>query len=112
MKKSYKDWKVKPVTPLQRKFLSKSNLWPIDKNIYDIKDFYYFILLKKFNFFLNMINWLMTFLKLGNTKIKTVDFHRSKESINDAFAHGKKKKLDTKYFTGIEIDNKIRPLFI
>lgn len=54
----------------------------------------------------------MTFLKLGNTKIKTVDFHRSKESINDAFAHGKKKKLDTKYFTGIEIDNKIRPLFI
>ena len=45
----------------------------------------------------------MTFLKLGNTKIKTVGFHRSKESVNvfnlefrtniasDAFAHGKKK---------------------
>ena len=66
----------------------------------------------------------MTFLKLGNTKIKTVDFHRSKESINvfdlefrtniasDAFAHGKKKKLETKYFTGCESDNKIRSLFI
>ena len=51
MKKSYKDWKVKPVTPLQRKLLSKSNLWPIDKNIHEIRDSYYFILLKNNLFF-------------------------------------------------------------
>ena len=65
----------------------------------------------------------MTFLKLGNTEIKTVHFHRSKESINafdlelrtniasDAFAYGKKKKPDTKYFIGCESDDKIRTLF-